>query len=80
MENKVPVPVEPGGRTYNRGGRPGLNVDFKADCGTVLGAWQGNGETVTEVAARFGSAGVGFISECTRNWDSRTQRLYPVKP
>lgn len=31
----------------------GLNVDFKAVCDAVLGAWQGNGETITDVAARF---------------------------
>ena len=42
-------------RKYNRlGGRPGLNVDFRAVCDAVLGAWQGNGETITDVAARFG--------------------------
>ena len=45
----------PGRRKYNqRGGRPGLNVNFKAVCDAVLGAWSGNGDTVTDVAARFG--------------------------
>ncbi len=46
---------KPGGRRYNRrGGRPPLTVDFKAVCDAVQGAWQGNGESITEVAARFG--------------------------
>ena len=45
----------PGDRKYNRrGGRPGLTVDFKAVCDAVLGAWSGGGETITDVAARFG--------------------------
>ncbi len=45
----------PSVRQYNqRGGRPPLDVDFKAVCNAVQGAIQGNGETVTEVAARFG--------------------------
>ena len=46
---------KPAVRQYNRrGGRPGLNVDFKAVCDAVQGAWSGNGDTVTEIAARFG--------------------------
>ena len=46
---------KPGTRIYNRrGGRPGLNVDFTAVCDAVLGAWRGNGDTVTDVAERFG--------------------------
>ena len=45
----------PGTRQYNqRGGRPGLDVDFVAVCDAVLGAWSGSGETVTDVACRFG--------------------------
>lgn len=45
----------PGKRGYNRlGGRPGLDVDFKAVCDAVNGAKEGNGETITDVAARFG--------------------------
>ena len=45
----------PGKTTYNRrGGRPGLDVDFKAVCDAVQRACQGNGESITEVAARFG--------------------------
>ena len=45
----------PGGRRYNRrGGRPGLNVDFNAVCDAVLKALNGNGETITDVAAEFG--------------------------
>jgi len=44
----------PGGRRYNRrGGRPGLNVDFKAVCDAVQDTWNGNGETLTDVATRF---------------------------
>ena len=46
---------EPASRKYNRqGGRPGLDVDFKAVCDAVLAAWSGNGETMTDVAAWFG--------------------------
>ena len=46
---------EPGVRKYNRhGGRPGLNVDLKAVCDAVLKAFNGNGETITDVAAEFG--------------------------
>ena len=45
----------PAQRKYNRrGGRPGLTVEFKAVCDAVLGAWQGSGETITDVSARFG--------------------------
>lgn len=45
----------PGQRRYNRlGGRPGLDVDFEAVCDAVSAAWQGSGETVTDVATRFG--------------------------
>ena len=45
----------PGTRQYNhRGGRPGLDVDFAAVCDAGLGAWSGSGETVTEIAERFG--------------------------
>ena len=48
-------PQEPGGRRYNpRGGRPGLDVNLKAVCDAVQGARNGSGETITEVAARFG--------------------------
>ena len=46
---------KPGIRQYNRrGGRPGLNVDFKAVCDAVERAWKGDGETMTDIAARFG--------------------------
>ena len=31
-----------------------MNVDFKAVCDAVHGAWEGNGESITDVAARFG--------------------------
>ena len=37
-----------------RGGRPGLNVDFVAVCDAVREAWAGSRETVTSIAARFG--------------------------
>jgi len=37
-----------------RGGRPGLNVDFKAVCDAVIQARNGSGETITDVATRFG--------------------------
>ena len=44
-----------GTRRYNRlGGRPGLNVDFVAVRDAVQAAWSGSGETITEIAARFG--------------------------
>ena len=38
----------------NVGGRPGLNVDFGAVCDAVLGAWNGSGETITDVSGRVG--------------------------
>ncbi|MDA1129633.1 MAG: hypothetical protein O2913_13205 [Chloroflexi bacterium] len=45
----------PGQRKYNRlGGRPGLNADFGAVCVAVHEARRGSGETITDVAARFG--------------------------
>ena len=45
----------PAQRKYiRRGGRPGLVVDFEAVCDAVLIARSGGGETVTDVAARFG--------------------------
>ena len=37
-----------------RGGRPGLDVDFVAVCDAVRGARNGSGETMTDIAARFG--------------------------
>ena len=44
-----------GTRRYNRlGGRPGLNVDFVAVRDAVQAAWSGSGETITEIALRFG--------------------------
>ena len=44
----------PAQRKYiRRGGRPGLNVDFKAVCDAVLQARNGSGETITDVATRF---------------------------
>ena len=53
---------------YNRrGGRPRLNGEFKAVCDAVLGAWQGDGQTITDVAARF---------EVSRGWVYK--HVYPV--
>ena len=44
-----------GPRRYNRlGGRPGLNVDFVAVRDAVQAAWDGSGETITDIAERFG--------------------------
>ena len=37
-----------------RGGRPGLNVDFVAVCDAVTGARKGSGETMADVSCRFG--------------------------
>lgn len=37
-----------------RGGRPGLNADFVAVCDAVTGARGGSGETMEDVARRFG--------------------------
>ena len=45
--------LEPEGIT-NVGGRPGLNVDFMAVCDAVTGARKGSGETMADVACRFG--------------------------
>ncbi len=46
---------KPGTRRYNRlGGRPGLNVDFVAVRDAVQAAWDGSGETITDIAERFG--------------------------
>ena len=40
---------------YNRlGGRPPLNVDINEVCVAVQGAWDGDGQTLTAIAARFG--------------------------
>ena len=48
-------PNIPPKRGYSqRGGRPGLNVDFVAVCDAVREARNGNGETITDVACRFG--------------------------
>ena len=59
---------KPPTREYNRrGGRPGLNVDFRAVCDAVAGARNGSGETVTDVAALFG---------VTRGWICKW--IYPA--
>ena len=45
----------PGHRQYNRqGGRPELTGDFEAVCDAVLAARKGSGETITDIANRFG--------------------------
>ena len=41
-------------RAIPHSGRPHLNVDLKAVCDAVQGAWNGSGETMTDIAARFG--------------------------
>jgi len=42
-------------RGYRRpGGRPALNVDFVAVCDAVAKAWNGSGETMTDIAGWFG--------------------------
>ena len=49
---KSKIPPE---RRYNRlGGRPGLNVDFVSVHDAVARARNGSGETMTDIAARFG--------------------------
>ena len=51
----VKVSKIPGHRQYNRlGGRSGLTVDFKAVCDATLMARNGSGETITDIANRFG--------------------------
>ena len=53
---------------YNRrGGRPPLEVDLMAVCDAVSRAWDGSGETITAVAARFG---------VSRAWIHK--RVYPA--
>ena len=47
--------INPPPREYSRrGGRPGLNVAFVAVCDAVAGARNGSGETMTDIAQRFG--------------------------
>jgi len=49
------MPIQPSKRKYNRrGGRPGLNIDFVSVCDAVTRARNGSGETMTDVAQRFG--------------------------
>ena len=48
-------PNRPPKRGYSqRGGRPGLNADFMAVCAVVREARMENGETMSDVAGRFG--------------------------
>lgn len=54
------MPAIPGGQTYAAGGRPGLEVDFRAVCEAVQGTRNSGGEIVPEVAVRFG-VGRGWI-------------------
>ena len=50
-------PNIPPKRGYSqRGGRPGLNVDFVTVCDAVREARMENGETMTDVAGRFGGS------------------------
>ena len=45
----------PPNREYRRrGGRPGLKVDFVAVCDAVTQARNGSGETMADIAQRFG--------------------------
>ncbi len=46
--------IYPPKRVYLTWRTPGLNVDFRAVCNAIRGAWAGSGGTVTSVAARFG--------------------------
>jgi len=53
---------------YNQiGGRPRLAVDEKAISDAVLGVWNGDGETITSVAARF---------KVSRTWIHKN--IYPL--
>ena len=55
VANGISEVEKPDGRRYSRrGGRPGLDVDINAVCDAVLGVWNGSGETITEIAERFG--------------------------
>ena len=65
MVSAPPKPNDPTGdrhgpnipptRGYSqRGGRPGLNVDFVAVCVAVGQARQGNGKTMEDIARQFG--------------------------
>ena len=47
--------INPPSREYNRpGGRPGLNVDFRAVCDAVARARNEGGDTMTDIAQQFG--------------------------
>ena len=48
------VKYQPAQVYRRRGGRPGLTVDFVAVCDAVQKAKSGSGETITNVASRFG--------------------------
>ena len=53
-KQKESVPDNPGGRRYNRReDRPPLDVDLKAVCDAGYDAWNGGGETITEIAGAF---------------------------
>ena len=71
---------------YNRrGGRPPLDVDFNGVCGAVQRARNGNGETITAIAARFGVSrgwihkhvypALGTHGDGTRDHGSNSQEL-----
>ena len=54
-QNEGHATDKPGIRRYNqRGGRPPLDVDFVAVYDAVQEAWNGSGESITDIAERFG--------------------------
>ena len=57
------IPATKGYR--QRGGRPGLNVDFVAVCDAIREAWAGIGGTVLP-GSRL--VGVGYTSGFTQSW------------
>ncbi len=60
-------PPSPPPRSYSGlGGRPPLEVDFVAVCDAVLMAWNGSGESITDIALRF---------KVSRGWIHK--RVYP---
>ena len=67
-----PGPNIPRTREYRqRGGRPGLNVDFVAVCDAVTGARKGSGETMSDISDRLRYRALGYTSGSTRHsWRS----------
>ena len=59
--NPSDEPHRPPPRSYSGlGGRPPLDVDFMAVCDAVQMAWDGSGESVTDIALRF-EVSLGWI-------------------